>query len=77
MCIFVEQNKINDDYVYSMAKNSDYVREKIIRDYLGSYLADNSTALLSGKGSSVVMPPKKPKDIREAGALAVGVIKRV
>lgn len=75
--LLAEQNKINDDYVYSMAKNSDYVREKIIRDYLGSYMANNSTALLSGGGNSVVLPPKKPKDIREAGALAVGVIKRV
>ncbi len=76
-CLLAEKNKINDDFVYSMAKQSDYVREKIIRDYLGSFTANNHTSLLSGGGSSVIMPPKKPKDIREAGALAVGVIKRI
>ena len=77
--ITAEREKINDDFIYSRAVESSNVKEKIIRDYLKEVMASRGAKLLSysgESGQSVVMPPKKPQSISEAGELATEVLKK-
>lgn len=71
-----EKSKVTDDFIYSKASESLQVRQKIIRDYLSDLAGNKSASLLSVSGSSVVMPPKKPATISEAGAMATKVLKQ-
>lgn len=74
-----ERNKINDDFIYTRAAESSTVKEKIIRDYLKEVMNSRGAKLLSysgESGQSVVMPPKKPLSITEAGELATEVLKK-
>ena len=76
--IAAERDKINDDFIYSRAADSAVVKEKIIRDYLNGIMASRGAKLLSyagESGQSVVIPPKKPLSILEAGELALEALK--
>ena len=76
--IAAERDKINDDFIYSRAADSSVVKQKIIRDYLNGIMASRGAKLLSyagESGQSVVIPPRKPLSISEAGALAVEALK--
>lgn len=76
--ITAERDKINDDFIYSRAVDSAVVKEKIIRDYLNGIMASKGAKLLSyagESGQSVVIPPKKPLSISEAGELAFEALK--
>lgn len=71
-----EQSKINDEFVYTYASETPAVREKIIRDYLNGILASKSVSLLSSGGQSVIMPPKKPLTISQAGEMASEILRK-
>lgn len=53
----------------------DFVKQKIIRDYLYGIKSSCTESLLSGGGEIPLMPPKKPKSIAEASLLAKDIIK--
>lgn len=74
--ILAEQSKLNDDFIYSRAKETPAIKEKIIRDYLNGIISSKASVLLAENGQSVIMPPKKPLSISEAGAMAVDVLKK-
>ena len=74
--IKAEQNKINDEFIYSRASETPAVKEKIIRDYLGGLTSSKGVTLLSQGGQTVIMPPKKPTSIYEAGEMATEIIRK-
>lgn len=71
-----EQDKITEDFIYSKAIASPFVKEKIIRDYLSQIITSKGANLLDSSGETVIMPPKKPLSISEAGEMATKVLKR-
>lgn len=71
-----EREKYSDDYIYEKAAFSPEIREKLIRDYLSEVSAGKPIKLMSDSGSSVVMPPKKPQNIDDAGKMAVKVLRK-
>ena len=75
--IQAEQSKINDDFIYSRASEIPAVKEKIIRDYLGGIASSKGVRLLSDSGQTVIMPPKKPTSISEAGEMAADVLRKI
>ena len=74
--IKAEQNKINDEFIYSRASETPAVKEKIIRDYLGGLTSSKGVTLLSQGGQTVIMPPKRPTSIYEAGEMATEIIRK-
>ena len=74
--LVAEQGKINDDFIYSRASENPLIKEKIIRDYLGGLTSSKGVTLLSQGGQTVIMPPKKPTSISEAGEMASKVLVR-
>lgn len=72
-----EREKINDDFIYSQAKNTPEVKERLIRDYLTELSGNKGVKLISRGGESVVTPPEKPKSIAEAGKMAAFVLKKI
>ncbi len=75
----VEKSKVTDDFIYNKASESQAVREKIIRDYLSGVISSKGAVLLgydNRDNQSVVMPPKKPLSIYEAGLMAVEVLRK-
>lgn len=72
-----EREMINDDFIYTSAKNTPEIKERIIRDYLSALSGQKSARLLSGGGESVVMPPNHPKNIAEAGEMATLILRKI
>ncbi len=66
----------SDDYIFVRASRSPAVKERLIREYLGEIIKNPSATLISRSGLTAITPTAKPKDIEEAGKMAVAVIKR-
>ena len=71
-----ERNKITDDFIYSKVTNSPLIKERIVRDYLSGIIQSKGATLLSSGGESVIMPPKKPLTITQAGEMATEVLRK-
>ena len=55
---------------------TDDVKRKIIREYLNGVKSSKpDISLISGNGTAIVSPPSKPKNIIEAGELALQILK--
>lgn len=63
----------NDDALYEAVTGNEGVRTRIIGDYL---LSLKGVPLMAGGGAGVTAPVQKPKNIREAGALALGYLRK-
>lgn len=62
-----------DETLYRAVMNNGSVRARVLADYLESL---RGVPLMGGTGKSVSAPPLRPKTIAEAGALALGYLKR-
>ncbi len=74
-----EKNRLTDEFIYNKASESQAVKEKIIRDYLSGVISSKGAVLLgfdNRDNQSVVMPPKKPISIYEAGLMAAEVLRK-
>lgn len=66
-------NEINADGVYQLASADEGVKNRIIADYLAS--VGKGVVPLVSSGAGVITPSDKPKNLSEAGALALGYFK--
>ncbi len=67
----VEQADHGEDLLRA-AKESEQVRSAIVQDYLDSL---RGVPLMAGGGTGVTAPPVRPKNLSEAGSLALGYFK--
>lgn len=63
------QPVMDSETLYSAVKDNGEVAQRIVEDYLKGM---RGVPLLSGAGAGIVAPANSPKNIREAGALALG-----
>ncbi len=71
-----EREKVNEDFILQKALESSLVKEKIIRNYLSDITANKAIKLISGGGESAVIPPSRPKNISQAGEMAVSILRK-
>lgn len=62
----------DSEELYRTVMNSEAVRARVVKDYLGTL---KGVPLMTGTGTGVSAPNPKPKTIREAGELALGYLK--
>ncbi len=63
---------MDDDGLFRAVSENAAVKARVLDDYFRSL---KGVPLLSATGAGVTAPPKKPRSIREAGALALGFLK--
>jgi hypothetical protein len=63
-------SQIDADALYRQAIENEDVRLKIIGEYLSS-IGKSGAPLLSGGVGATLLPPQKPKSIKEAGSMAL------
>ncbi len=68
-----ERGAPDGEALYRAASENEEVRARILGDYVASC---RGVSLLGGAGTGVTAPAARPKNIREAGALALGYLKK-
>lgn len=65
--------KMNDEELFRLVQDNAGVRARVLGEYLQTL---KGVPLMTGGGAGVTAPVQKPKNIREAGALALGYLKK-
>ena len=69
------ENKLSSSDLYEMVKADEGVRLKLIGEYLSS-LGKNGTPLLCGGAGTIITPPQKARNIKEAGVMALQMFQK-
>ena len=64
---------LRDEELYRLVTGNEGVRTRILSDYFAS---PRSVPLMAGGGAGVTAPVQKPKNMKEASALALGYLKK-
>ena len=67
-----EEGAPQDERLYREVTANEGVRARVLNDYLESL---KGVPLMTGSGTGVTAPARKPKSIREAGGLALGYLR--
>ena len=62
-----------DDELYRLVTGNEGVRTRVLNDYFASV---RGVPLMAGGGAGVTAPVQKAKNIKEAGSLALGYLKK-
>ena len=68
-----EEKLPSDEELFKLVQGNEGVRARVLSEYLQSL---KGVPLMTGGGAGVTAPVQKPKSIREAGALALGYLKK-
>lgn len=67
------EKNMTDEELFDLVRENEGVRARVLGEYLQSL---KGVPLMTGGGAGVTAPVRKPKNIREAGALALGYLKK-